>query len=970
MMFNRTFVLTTCTLLSAPIAFLSTASGIATASLPALTTATTVTTVTSAAAIDASVVSNGELPVHLSPLLPQSTPTIQLPRGAAEVGFIRDLLERIDGGTIFSLTQFPMPNGTTVDLVLSEFDVLGENHTTSVMKVNAQGETYSDYAMRPNIRSFRGTIAGEADSLVFLSFGESMVSGFINLNGRMHSISNGPDGSMPVVITDIANLPEGAINWTEWQCGADSIKQPNAQGTEETPAEGGVAALAICKALEMAFETDNEFRGQFTNTQNALDYGAQIAAGINVIYYEDENVFPVLNFLRVWDTGTTDPWSSGDMCGQLDQFANSWGGGGGPAGSTPRDLAHIISSRNLGGGCAFLSAVCRADTGFACSGNIEGSFPFPNGAVVDHSNQNWDIIVCAHEMGHNCGCQHTHNIGVDGCGNGNCAGANNGTIMSYCHLCPGGLANIVLHFADANLGQMDNHLGGSACVTAPCPITDPTMFKATDGTFLDACVLTWNTPSIPGLGYNIQRKLSSAAIGAFASLVNFASNANSTYADVTGTPGFSYDYRIRAILADGTPGAWVGPDAGYIGLVGPSDLQASDGLFDDKIALTWQPAEVAPTKYRVFRSTLGGAPAWIDETTEIYYDDTGTYTTPDPDFDDTDADGNPGPVPATEVGVVYRYEIRGILVAGVEEAQTSGIDDNGSRAFPAPTNFKASGDNGGATPPFTDRVKLTWVGQGPTTSWQVYRATDGGEFELIKTLAGSVNNWSDFEVFDEVNYIYKLKGFNSLAGWTAPSLPDVGFKLSSPQIVSASDGESTTGVDLRWNHPANWIPAGYAVWRKVQGPTAWPVAPIIQGLPANQLTYTDTTAVTGEVYVYAIAAYSDDFNTNSYRGSTNTGYAAPAAPLDVAASDGTFAGYVKVTWTAPSPAQLSYKVLRRRLGTTGNFVQIGTTTQRTYFDATATAGIVFEYRVRAVAINGAVSVASAINTGYKYVQNQ
>ena len=957
MMFNRTFALTACTLLSAPIAFLSTASGVAHVSVPA--------------AIDESVVANGELPIHLSPLLPQAIPTIALPRGAAEVGFLPDLLDRIGGSTIFSLTQFPMPSGNTVDLVLSEFDVLGDLHTTSVMKVNAQGETYSDYAMRPNIRSFRGTIAGEADSLVFLSFGESMVSGFINVNGRMHSISNGPDGSMPVVITDIANLPEGAINWTEWQCGTDSIKQPNAAGTEEIPAEGGIAALPICKTIEMAFETDNEFRGQFSNTQNALDYGAQIAAGINVIYYADENVFPVLNFLRVWDVGTTDPWSSGDMCGQLGQFADAWGGGGGPAGSTPRDLAHIISSRNLGGGCAYLSVVCNADNGFACSGNIEGSFPFPNGAVVDNNNQNWDIIVCAHEMGHNSGCAHTHNIGVDGCGNGNCAGASNGTIMSYCHLCPGGLANIVLHFAGANITQMDNHIGGAGCVTAPCPITDPTLFKATDGTFLDACVLTWNTPSIPGLGYNLQRKLSSAAVGAFASLVNFASNANSTFADVTATPGFSYAYRIRSIKADGTPGEWVGPEDGYIGLAGPSDLEASDGLFDDKIALTWLPAEVAPTKYRVFRSTLGGAPLWIDETTEIYYDDTGTYTTPDPDYD-SDGDGTPGPdpIPATEVGVVYRYEVRGILIAGVEEAQTSGINDNGTRAFPAPTNFKASGDNDGATPPFTDRVKLSWSGQGPSTSWQVYRATDGGDFELIETLAGSANNWSDFDVFDEVNYIYKLKGFNSLAGFTAPSLPDVGFKLSSPQIVSAADGESTTGVALRWNHPANWIPGGYAVWRKVQGPTPWPIAPIAQGLPANQLTYTDTTAVTGEVYVYAIAAFSDTFNTLSYRGSTNTGYAAPAAPTNVAASDGTFAGYVKVTWTAPSAAQLTYKVLRRRLGTAGNFAQIGTTSQRSYFDASATAGIVFEYRIRAVATNGAVSVASSINTGYKYVQDQ
>jgi hypothetical protein len=111
-------------------------------------------------------------------------------------------------------------------------------------------------------------------------------------------------------------------------------------------------------------------------------------------------------------------------------------------GSVQRDLTHFLSPRGLGGGVAWLDAVC-SDFNYAVEGNMSGFFPYP---IQDNHPQNWDLMVVAHEGGHNVGAPHSHDIGIDNCAGGDCSVTPHGTIMSYCHLCPGGMANIEMHF--------------------------------------------------------------------------------------------------------------------------------------------------------------------------------------------------------------------------------------------------------------------------------------------------------------------------------------------------------------------------------------------------------------------------------------------------------------------------------------------------------------------------------------------
>jgi hypothetical protein len=100
---------------------------------------------------------------------------------------------------------------------------------------------------------------------------------------------------------------------------------------------------------------------------------------------------------------------------------------------------------------AYLSQVCGTYQ-YGVAGHLAGGFPSP---LQNYNWGNWDLMVTAHELGHNFGAPHTHDVApqIDGCGTGNCAQAFGGTIMSYCHACNGGMSNIQLAFHPRTISE-------------------------------------------------------------------------------------------------------------------------------------------------------------------------------------------------------------------------------------------------------------------------------------------------------------------------------------------------------------------------------------------------------------------------------------------------------------------------------------------------------------------------------------
>ena len=304
-----------------------------------------------------------------------------------------------------------------------------------------------------------GSVAGAPSSHAFLASSAAGTFGYVEFDGHTFIISSGAAGSgLPTASYDLTALPPGLIETPPWACGTIDPPAPPAGGS----GDGSVASAAgTCRQVRMAFETDHEFYQLFAgNVTAATDYVATLSAALTSIYARDLSARLSTSYLRLWPE-TQDSWDAATTAAQLTQFRTVWS----TQGAVARDLAHMLSGRNLGGGIAYLPGLCST-YGYGVSANLAGFFPTP---LVNNATQNWDIFVVAHEIGHNFGMPHTHamNPPVDGCGSSpqDCSAADtdSGTIMSYCHLCAGGLSNIRLEFHPASVALAETTLSGLAC---------------------------------------------------------------------------------------------------------------------------------------------------------------------------------------------------------------------------------------------------------------------------------------------------------------------------------------------------------------------------------------------------------------------------------------------------------------------------------------------------------------------------
>jgi Metallo-peptidase family M12/Putative metal-binding motif len=153
-------------------------------------------------------------------------------------------------------------------------------------------------------------------------------------------------------------------------------------------------------------------------------------------------------------------------------------------------LAHLLVGRGIGGGVAFLNALCSNFSNTAVSGNL-------NAGVTGYPSYSWNVMVVAHELGHNFGSNHTHdcvwngnNTAIDGCQNpSGCPDipnpAQGGTIMSYCHLQSVGI-NLALGFGPQPGTLIFNRFENALCnLSTDCSATPP---------INDICITAKNLP--------------------------------------------------------------------------------------------------------------------------------------------------------------------------------------------------------------------------------------------------------------------------------------------------------------------------------------------------------------------------------------------------------------------------------------------------------------------------------------------
>jgi fibronectin type 3 domain-containing protein len=280
------------------------------------------------------------------------------------------------------------------------------------------------------------------------------------------------------------------------------------------------------------------------------------------------------------------------------------------------------------------------------------------------------------------------------------------------------------------------------------------------------------------------------------------------------------------------------PGAPVIGSATPGDSQAT---------VTWQ----APT-------SNGGAPVTSYTVTSSSTQDTAHSATLD-----CTAPGNPcaGALSVTVTGLTngltYTFTVKATNSMGTGPASAPSNAVIPGPAVPsAPQNLTASAGSNGIT--------LNWSaanGNGTAvTNYKIYRSTTSGS-ETLLTTVGNVLTYTDSSVASATTYFYKVTAVNA-NGESARSNEASATTAAAPTVPASINNlsarpSSTRGVQLSWTAPSNGGAAidGYRIYRGTSSGSEVFLTTMSCSAPTGSTcTVTDSTAQSGTVYYYKVAA--------------------------------------------------------------------------------------------------------------------
>ncbi len=431
-------------------------------------------------------------------------------------------------GDRLQVTEVELPaTSETLELDVERFAVFAPD-----AEIVVHGADGVETLAAPANAYFRGTVAGEAGSRVFLEVLESgQIRGVITRAGDEAFLidsaeTGGSDagGRLQAARADAALLEAGR---EPWQCAQDALPPaPQAIAGWDVLAAGAQDAAPPASdigpeaappqpqaiyAARVAVETDFEFYGKFNNATLAANYVAGLIGYASTVYATEINTSLVVQSVSLWTTAQ-DPWSqTSTLCGLM-EFGRYWNL---HRTGVSRTIAHFMSGKSLGGGIAWLGVLCRSGFsatascpgvptdaawggGYGFTASLSGTFNVNNPTVM------WDIMAVSHEIGHNFNSPHTHcyaGLGgnpnpIDQCygSETGCyagarvlpgpAGAGSGTIMSYCHLVRSSYSDVSLNFGTGHpygvqpgrqAARMSSHVTAVAAGNPSClaPVGPP-----------------------------------------------------------------------------------------------------------------------------------------------------------------------------------------------------------------------------------------------------------------------------------------------------------------------------------------------------------------------------------------------------------------------------------------------------------------------------------------------------------------
>ena len=405
------------------------------------------------------------------------------------------------------------------------------------------------------------------------------------------------------------------------------------------------------------------------------------------------------------------------------------------------------------------------------------------------------------------------------------------------------------------------------------------------------------------------------------------------YSTVTGTSytnisyienGNTYYYKVRALDANGTAGAWSS-------IVSVTYRAASTGTLSAPTVTGGNDAQGRPTlkwnvvsgaaKYEVYRArSRSGDYIKYSTVTGTSYTNTSYIE-----------DGN-----------TYYYKVRALDANGTAGAWSSIVSVTYCAAstgtLSAPTVTGGNDSQG--------RPTLKWKAVSGAAKYEIYRSySRDGSYSKYSTQTSTAYTNSSY-LTSGTTYYYKVRALdaNGNAGpYSAAVSVTCRLKLSAPSVTGGKDSQGRP--TLKWNAVSG--AAKYEVYRARSRSGTY-----TKYSTQTSTSYTNSSYLTsGTTYYYKVRALGSDGSYGPYSSVASVTYRATssAVPAEVTMGKATAQGsYITVTWDKAANAA-SYRVYRRVNNSSDWNVVASSVSGTSYTDWNVEPGVHYTYTVRGVA---------------------
>ncbi len=429
----------------------------------------------------------------------------------------------VDNPTMIEIS-LPVNNHETITLLLGKVEV-----TAPDFIVSAKGNESKSLNYTQGIH-YRGIIKGDNQSIASMSFFNNEVSGFYSSSKGDYTIGKVKNENDLYAVYNEKLEPHPSFN-----CFSETLD--NHFDRPKQIDDRGVA----CKVVKVYFECDYKmYQDKGSSVSNVTDY---VTAFFNQVatLYQNENIDIQISQITVWNT--VDPYANlTSTSAVLNSFLSTLGP------NFNGDVAHFLTTRNLGGGIAYVDVLCNKNYAFGVSAiyNTYSNVP----------TFSWTIECVTHELGHNLGSPHTQSCtwpggAIDNCyaTEGGCPPGpppvNGGTIMSYCHL-----TNYGINFNNG-FGPLPGNLIRTKVTNASCLAQNGVVPTGLTTTNITSSSATLNWGSVPNTTeYTIQYKLATST-----AWITAGTSATTTF-NLTGlVANTNYNWRVKTACSDNSAAA-------------------------------------------------------------------------------------------------------------------------------------------------------------------------------------------------------------------------------------------------------------------------------------------------------------------------------------------------------------------------------------------------------------------------------